>query len=123
MTDIETDKDMTDSGRFDTYNQKVVRYAQDMVFLNKKKEKDFLFTCCEGISISLHSLYSIRDKLEDEIIDSYMLTLLRKNASKIEYLNCALLSMILSKRHQHVVSDCDIASDERIGVYNVGRRH
>lgn len=41
--------------------------AQEMVFGTDNNETDFLFTCCEGIKINLHSWYFIRNKLADEV--------------------------------------------------------
>ena len=41
--------------------------AEKMVFEGKGKEADFLFTCCEGMKISLHSWYSLRNRLADEV--------------------------------------------------------
>ena len=41
--------------------------AEKIIFGCSTKETDFLFTCCEGLKISLHSLYSVRTKLADEV--------------------------------------------------------
>jgi hypothetical protein len=38
-----------------------------MVLGTDNNETDFLFTCCEGIKINLHSWYFIRNKLADEV--------------------------------------------------------
>lgn len=49
--------------------------------------------------------------------------MLRRKESNLEYINCAQLAMLLSKRNQGAVTDFEFVSEEAFGVYNIGRKH